>query len=92
MYISYQKFIVMVIIYSLHNTLANENNNCDCDILQIESGVPWIPGYKPHGLIGNQNLPNKMVLSMENHIIFQHNRVLSLGRDNIGLMTYMMTI
>ena len=39
----------------MHNALANENNNCDCDILQIESGVPWIPGYKPHGLIGNQN-------------------------------------
>ena len=39
----------------MHNALANENNNCDCDILQIESGVPWIPGYKSHGLIGNQN-------------------------------------
>ena len=39
-------FIIVVIIYSSYTVLANESNNCDCDVLQIND---------PYGSIGNQN-------------------------------------
>ena len=39
-------FIIVAIIYSSYSVLADESNNCDCDILQI---------YSPDALFDYQN-------------------------------------
>ena len=46
MYGRYQIFIIVAIIYLSYSVLANESDNCDCDVLQVND---------PLGPIGYQN-------------------------------------
>ena len=50
MYFRCQIFIIVAIVYSSYGALADESDNCDCDVLQIES----------NGLIGNQNFTKQI--------------------------------
>ena len=56
MYVSFQIFsiVTIIIIYSSFSVFGNETDNCDCEVLKVESGTRWV-NFKPPGLIGNQN-------------------------------------
>ena len=54
MFVIFQIFSIVTIIYSSFSVLGNESDNCDCEVLKVESGTRWV-NFKPPGLIGNQN-------------------------------------
>ena len=86
------QFIYVAIIFSCYNVLANQNDSCDCDVLEIKS----------NGVIGNQNFTKQSLplydkpnyFSMQKNLIywFKNSWIYAIHIDSEGFkqkQTYM---